>query len=301
MEVLVIVGPTASGKTAVGIEVARQLNGEIVSADTRQIYRHMDIGTAKPTLAEQAATPHHMIDVINPDESFDAAQYGTRAAEIIEQILVRGRLPILVGGAGFYLEALFRGFSPIPRISPEIRSRIQSEADTNLGACYARLAKVDLPTAERFHPTDRQRVTRALEVFDETGHTLTSFQAEPREPATRREATWIGLQRDRQQLYDRIDLRARLMVELGLEEEVRWLLEAGYGPEMSALRIFGYAEFLDVVKGVKTREAAAVEMQQATRQYAKRQLSWFRNRVSELRWIPADEAAEQIVSDLRDC
>ena len=299
MDVLVIVGPTASGKTTAGIEVARKLNGEIVSVDARQVYRYMDIGTAKPTLAEQAAAPHHMIDIVDPDEPFDAAEYAARAAGIIEQILERDRLPILVGGAGFYLEALFRGFSPIPEISPATRSLVQSQADADLGACYARLGEVDADAAVRLRPTDRQRVTRALEVFEETGITLTSFQSEPREPATQRQASWVGVHREREALYDRIDLRAKMMVELGLVDEVRRLLDLGYGPELPSLRTFGYAEFFDVVKGIRSIEEALEEMQQATRRYAKRQLSWFRNRVSELRWIPAEEAAKQIVAEFR--
>lgn len=299
MDVLVIVGPTASGKTTAGIEVARKLNGEIVSVDARQVYRYMDIGTAKPTSAEQAAAPHHMIDIVDPDEPFDAAEYAARAAGIIEQILERDRLPILVGGAGFYLEALFRGFSPIPEISPATRSLVQSQADADLGACYARLGEVDADAAVRLRPTDRQRVTRALEVFEETGITLTSFQSEPREPATQRQATWVGVHREREALYDRIDLRAKMMVELGLVDEVRRLLDLGYGPELPSLRTFGYAEFFDVVKGIRSIEEALEEMQQATRRYAKRQLSWFRNRVSELRWIPAEEAAKQIVAEFR--
>lgn len=299
MDVLVIVGPTASGKTTAGIEVARKLNGEIVSVDARQVYRYMDIGTAKPTSAEQAAAPHHMIDIVDPDEPFDAAEYAARAAGIIEQILERDRLPILVGGAGFYLEALFRGFSPIPEISPATRSLVQSQADADLGACYARLGEVDADAAVRLRPTDRQRVTRALEVFEETGITLTSFQSEPREPATQRQASWVGVHREREALYDRIDLRAKMMVELGLVDEVRRLLDLGYGPELPSLRTFGYAEFFDVVKGIRSIEEALEEMQQATRRYAKRQLSWFRNRVSELRWIPAEEAAKQIVAEFR--
>ena len=299
MDVLVIVGPTASGKTTSGIEVARKLDGEIVSVDARQVYRYLDIGTAKPTSAEQAAAPHHMIDIIDPDEPFDAAEYAARAAEIIEQILERDRLPILVGGAGFYLEALFRGFSPIPEISPATRSHVQSQADADLGACYARLGEVDADAAVRLHPTDRQRVTRALEVFEETGITLTSFQSGPREPATQRQATWVGVHREREALYDRIDLRAKMMVELGLVDEVRRLLDLGYGPQLPSLRTFGYAEFFDVVKGIRSIEEAVGEMQQATRRYAKRQLSWFRNRVSDLRWIPAEEAAKKIVAEFR--
>ena len=299
MDVLVIVGPTASGKTTAGIEVARKLDGEIVSVDARQVYRYLDIGTAKPTSAEQAAAPHHMIDIIDPDEPFDAAEYAARAAEIIEQILERDCLPILVGGAGFYLEALFRGFSPIPEISPATRSLVQSQADADLGACYARLGEVDADAAVRLHPTDRQRVTRALEVFEETGITLTSFQSEPREPATQRQATWVGVHREREALYDRIDLRAKTMVELGLVEEVRRLRDLGYGPELPSLRTFGYAEFFDVVKGIRSTGEALEEMQQATRRYAKRQLSWFRNRVSDLHWIPAEEASKQIVAEYR--
>ncbi len=296
MDVVVIVGPTASGKTGVGIEVARQLDGEIVSADARQIYRYMDIGTAKPTAHERACARHHLLDIVDPNESFDAAEYAKRAAEAIEQIVARGHLPILVGGAGFYLEALFRGFSPIPEVSPETRAKTQAQADLDLDACYVRLQEVDPKTADRLHPTDRQRVTRALEVFEETGIAISSFQSEPRQPATDRGAKWFGLERDRHQLYERIDARAWSMVESGLVDEVRRLLHRGYGPAMPALGTFGYAEFFDVVKGDRSIDEAVLEMQQATRHYAKRQLSWFRNRASEVEWIDANRGAEGVLA-----
>ncbi|MBK36260.1 MAG: tRNA (adenosine(37)-N6)-dimethylallyltransferase MiaA [Gemmatimonadetes bacterium] len=299
MDLIVIAGPTASGKTAVGIEVARALNGEIISVDARQVYRHMNIGTAKPTPSEQAAVPHHLIDIVDPDEMIDAADYARRAADTIEQILGREKLPVLVGGAGFYLEALFSGFSPIPAISEETRARVQGEADFDLQGCHARLARVDPCTASRLQPTDRQRVTRALEVFDETGTPISTFQAEPRQPPTRRSALWIGLQRERDELYERIDRRAESIVDHGLLEEVENLVNLGYGAQHTALKTFGYAEFLEVVAGQRPIGEAIQMMQQSTRRYAKRQISWFRNRCPDLQWYPAERAPRQIVTDFR--
>ncbi|MDP6779352.1 MAG: tRNA (adenosine(37)-N6)-dimethylallyltransferase MiaA [Candidatus Latescibacteria bacterium] len=293
-EVIVLAGPTASGKTAVGIRLAKALGAEIVSADARQIYRFMDIGTAKPTPEERAEAPHHMVDVADPDEDYSAGRYAREAAAVIDDIRGRGRLPIVVGGSGLYLRALLDGFSPMPEVPASVRDRLLGEAQSDLPGLYARLVEVDPASAERYHPNDTQRVVRALEVYESSGERLSDLQDRPPERGPGWTARWFGLDMDRAELYQRIDRRADLMVEAGLLEEVRSLRERGYGRGLNALNTFGYREIFGFLDGRFGLGEATDLIKAGTRRYAKRQLTWFRAD-DRLKWfdpIAQDPAAE---------
>ena len=293
-EAIVLAGPTASGKTAVGIRLAKALDAEIVSADARQIYRHMDIGTAKPTPEEQAEAPHHMVDVADPDEDYSAGRYAREAAAAVVEIRARDRLPILVGGSGLYLRALLDGFSPIPEVPAVIRDRLLAEAGRDLPKLYARLLEVDPASADRYHPNDTQRIVRALEVFETAGEKLSDLQDRPPERTGTWTARWFGLNMDRSRLYRRIERRVDLMVEAGLVEEVQSLRDMGYGPDLNALNTFGYREIFAHLDGEFDLAEATDQIKTGTRRYAKRQLTWFRAE-RRLEWfdpMEQDAAAE---------
>ena len=297
----VIAGPTASGKTRLGIALAQALGGEIISADARQIYRYMDIGTAKPTPDEQTAARHHMIDVVYPDEAYSAGRFAREAAEAIGEIRQRGRLPIVVGGAGFYLDALLRGFSPVPEIPPEIRIRLQEAARDDLPALYRRLREIDPRAAERLHPQDTQRIVRALEVWETAGERLSDLQRRPRQRVGQWQVCWIGLMMDRAVLYRRIEDRVDRMLDDGLVEEVQGLQERGYGPWLNALNTFGYREIFGVLNGDLSLEMAAEQIKLGTRRYAKRQLTWFR-RETEIAWFDptAPDVEDRAIQHVRE-
>lgn len=286
--ILALVGPTASGKTRVGIALARVLGGEVVSADARQIYRHMDIGTAKPTVEERALARHHMIDVVNPDEDYSAGHYAGDARAAIESILERNRIPVLVGGSGLYLKAVLDGFSPMPRTPRAVRERLMAGAEEDPAGIYARLRGVDPRTAERLHANDTKRIVRALEVFELTGTPLSALHEQP--PQTERDwrVAWFGLRMDRSLLYRRIEERVDAMFASGLVDEVRELQRRGYGPELNALNTFGYREVFDYLAGKLDLDETGAQIKMGTRRYAKRQLTWFR-KDRRLTWIDANE------------
>ena len=291
-EVIVLAGPTASGKTAVGIRLAEAL-------DARQIYRHMDIGTAKPTPEEQAEAPHHMVDVVDPDEDYSAGRYAREAVAAISAIRTRGRLPIVVGGSGLYLKALLDGFSPIPEVPAPVRERLLAEARADLPSLYARLREVDPSSAERYHPNDAQRIVRALEVYESAGERLSDLQEKPPEQTGIGSARWIGLNMDRPKLYGRIERRVDLMLQAGLVEEVRSLRTRGYHPGLNALNTFGYREIFAYLDGEMGLSEATDQIKAGTRRYAKRQLTWFRAD-PRLAWFDPIEhdAAAQILKML---
>ena len=291
-----IAGPTASGKTSVGIRLAQRLGGEIISADSRQIYRYMDVGTAKPTPAERAATPHHLIDIVDPDTPYNASDFAQAAGVLIEEILGRGCQPIIVGGAGFYLEALFDGLSPIPSSSDELKSAVYERVRSDAGSAYKELQSVDPETAANLIVSDRQRIARALEVYESTGKPISHFQTRPRVPATTRKAIQFGLSWNRTRLYDRINRRVETMIEEGLVDELRKLFKRGYHRNTYALKTFGYREIGAYLDGEISLEEAVATIQTGSRHYAKRQLTWFRNR-SSLRWLDA-EASDPVVAIL---
>ncbi len=272
---LAIVGPTAVGKTGVSIALARSLDGEIVSADSRQIYRGMDIGTAKPTAGEQAAIQHHLIDVADPDQDFSLAGYQDLAYAAIKAITERGRLPILVGGTGQYLAAVLQGWQ-IPRVAPqpELRARLEHEAATNGAiALHARLAQVDPIAAAGIMASNVRRVIRALEVFESTGRPI-SEQQTMHPPPYQIHTLWLTF--PPAELYVRIDARVDTMMQAGLLEEVAGLIKRGYSWELPAMSSLGYREFQPFFAGECTLEEAVQRLKFNTHAFARRQPAWFR-------------------------
>jgi tRNA dimethylallyltransferase len=272
---LAIVGPTAVGKTALAINLALALNGEIVSADSRQVYRGMDIGTAKPTAGEQATVAHHLIDVVDPDQDFSLATYQDQAYAIIADITARQRIPLLVGGTGQYLAAVLQGWQ-IPRVAPqpELRARLEEEA-IHIGseALHARLATIDPSAAQAILPTNLRRIIRALEVFEVTGQPISSQQTMTPPPYTIRT---IQLTLPAEQLYERIDARVDQMIAAGLLDEVQRLVAQGYTWELPAMSGLGYREFQPYLAGESSLAEAIQRLKFDTHAYARRQPAWFR-------------------------
>ncbi len=286
-KIISVVGPTASGKTKLGVELAKGYDGEVVSADSMQIYRRMDIGTAKPTPEEMDGIVHHMIDVAEPEENWSVARYVHQAAQCVDDILSRGKLPILVGGTGLYVDSLISGRTFAVQ-STGWRARLQERcAQEGIGPLWAELEQVDPEAAGRIHPSDEKRVIRALEVWHETGKTITQHNVETRSRPPRYEAVTIGLNFTcRQDLWARIDRRVDQMLEQGLVEEIRALLASGVPADCTAMQAIGYKEFVHALEGGGDLSEAAAEVKLRSRQYAKRQLTWFRrNRATNwFRW-----------------
>lgn len=284
--IVVIVGPTASGKTALSVALAKALDGEVVSCDSMQIYRGMDVGTAKVTREEMEGIPHHMVSVADPEESFSAARFQQMADPIVEDILRRGKTVILAGGTGLYVDALVSGrtFAPYPETGK--RQELEKEADEKgMEEMLRELCRVDPETGERLHLSDRKRILRALEVYRETGKTISQHNKESREVPDKYHPVWIGLDyEDRADLYDRINLRVDLMLQNGLMDEIRGLLDAGVPEKCTAMQAIGYKEFLPVIKGEGELASAVETVKQESRRYAKRQLTWFR-RNRKVNWI----------------
>ena len=299
-KIVVICGPTASGKTALSIALAKAFDGEVVSADSMQIYRRMDIGTAKPTKEEMDGVPHHMLDVAEPGEAYSVSRYVEEATACVEDILARGKLPIVCGGTGLYIDGLIRGTDYQPAGTDNgIREQLEGEWETQ-GAeqMMARLAAADPDSAARLHLSDKRRILRALEVYLATGETITVHNARTKAIPPRYEAVMIGLNTEpRQILYDRIDRRVGIMLEQGLLQEVQSLLEDGL-LEGTAAQAIGYKELLAYFRGEMTLETAADLIRQKSRNYAKRQLTWFR-RDERVKWIVynAPQAAQAVLQE----
>ena len=293
-KVIVVAGPTASGKTAMGIALAKEYGGEIVSADSMQVYRGMDIGTAKATAEERAQAVHHMLDVAEPEENYSVSLYVRDAQRVCEDIIGRGKLPIIVGGTGLYIDSLLRGtdFAPVAE-NEELRARLTAEYDSLGGeAMHRRLAAVDRERAEKLSPTDKRRIVRSLEIFELTGRTATEHDEETRRRPPRFEAAYMVLNfTERQRLYERIDRRVELMVQAGLFEEVQGLLDRGVPSDCTAMQAIGYKEAALALRGEITRAEAAELIKQGSRRYAKRQLTWFRRREGAL-WINWEDAPD---------
>ena len=285
--VLCVVGPTATGKTKMGVALAKRFDGEVVSVDSMQLYRGMTIGTAAPTREEMEGIPHHMVAVADPAESWSAARYVHEADACVQDILRRGKLPVLVGGTGLYLDALIRGTdfaagSQGTALRQQLQRRARQEGTETL---LEELRRIDPAAAQKLHLRDEKRIIRALEVWYETGRTITEHDRQERQRPPKYDALYIGLDfLDRQDLRDRIDKRVDTMVEQGLLEEVETLLASGLPRDATALQAIGYKQFLAVAEGTATRQEAIAEVKLRSRQYAKRQLTWLR-RNPDIFWI----------------
>jgi tRNA dimethylallyltransferase len=275
-KIIVICGATGIGKTSVGIELAENLGGEIVSADSMQIYRYMDIGTAKPSAAEQARIAHHLIDIVDPDEDYDAVQFSKQSRSSIADIDSRGLVPLVVGGTGLYIKALRHGLFETKPVDLQVRSQLRQEAEKNgSGVLYERLKTIDPTSAERLHPNDAYRIIRALETIESTGKSISDLHQNHRFDDDPYNALMIGLQMDRKKLYARIDKRVDLMVETGLVEEVKKLLAMGYKADLKSMQSIGYRHVVEFL-GEKLSWAECVRtLKRDTRRFAKRQFTWF--------------------------
>lgn len=300
--IICIAGPTASGKTALAVELAKELNGEVVSCDSMQVYRRMDIGTAKPSIDEMQGIVHHMIDVAEPDEDFSVSRYCAMAAPIVEDIVSRGKTAIIAGGTGLYMDSLIQGndFAPFP--STGVREKLEQEAaEKGIQTLYDRLSAIDPEAAGRLHLSDKKRIIRALEVYLETGETITEHNRKTQLLPPRFTPLWLGLDfENRADLYERIDRRVGLMLEMGLIDEIQRLLAAGIPEKCTALQAIGYKEFVAALRGECTVEEAADLVRQSSRRYAKRQLTWFR-RNKAIHWLvrKPGQSGEEILASAR--
>ncbi|KPJ51165.1 hypothetical protein AMJ40_00755 [candidate division TA06 bacterium DG_26] len=284
----VVVGPTGVGKTEVGIEVARSIGAEIVSADSRQIYKYMDIGTAKPSVEQRRSVPHWMIDLVEPDVDYSAARYGEEAREVIDGLLASGRRVLLVGGSGLYIQALLESFFPAPPVNHELRSRLITQG-RSLGtkALHSRLTRVDPHAAARIHPNDLKRLVRALEVYETTGIPI-SKQQQGHTSRRHFSSLYIGLHREKEDLKRRIEWRVDKMIERGLVEEVQSILRMGYSKDLNSLNTLGYKEVIAHLSGELGLKETTALIKKHTRAYAKRQLTWFK-RIPDVQWVDLSE------------
>lgn len=291
--VLVIAGPTASGKTGAALLVCEALNGEVVSADSMQIYRGMDIGTAKASREERQRIPHHLLDIRDPGQRYSVADYKNDASEAIRDIYRRGKRPVLCGGTGQYLSALIEGlsFTEIPT-DLDLRQQLNLEAENNgIDSLYQKLAGIDPETASRLSLSDQKRIIRALEVFQQTGQTISQLNVASRQAGPDFCFTSYCLNHDRPVLYQRINQRVEEMIADGLADEVQKLLLSGLPPDSNCWQAIGYKEMLPYLRGEAGLAEITVNIQQATRRYAKRQLTWFR-KMHDLNWLLNQSAAE---------
>jgi tRNA dimethylallyltransferase len=292
--ILAIVGPTGVGKTARALELAARVPLEVVSADSRTVYRWMDIGTAKPTLDEQRLVPHHLIDVVDPDEPYSLALYQRQALEAIRRISARGRLPLLVGGAGLYVSAVCDGLA-LPDVPPDSTFRHELEARAQAHGWQAlqpELERVDPEAARRIDPKNVRRVIRALEVFNATGRPFSAWQTPLEQPPV--ESVQVGMQLDRHELNRRIDQRIDAWIAGGFIEEVRGLLERGYEPSLPSMSGIGYREIAAMLRGQLSLADAVAQFKQASHQYAKRQMTWFSRR-PRIQWLDASTVTPEDV------
>ncbi len=290
---IVICGPTAVGKTAVAVALAERVGGEIVSADSRTIYRGMDIGTAKPTPKQRSRVSHHLLDIARPDQVVTLATYRPLALRVIEEIRGRGRTPVLVGGTGLYIQAVVDGFT-LPQVPPDpaLRARLEAMERDHLGALHTRLQQADPVAAARIHPRNIRRLVRALEVCEHTGRPISAQQG--RDPIGT--AVQIGLSMDRGALYRRIDSRVDEQLAAGLVGEVQELLTRGYGPTLPAMQGLGYKEIVEYLQGRVVLEEAVRRLKRNTRRYGKRQSTWFR-RDDRIRWIDVEQHTPEQVAE----
>ncbi len=297
---ILLVGPTAVGKTEIAIQLAERINGEIVSADSRLFYRGMDIGTAKPTRAEQARVPHHLIDIANPDEILSLAVFQKMAAETIADIHARGRLPLLVGGTGQYVRAVAQGWTP-PEVEPDekLRSELEKLKDEKgIDWLHKKLKSLDPEAAEKIDARNFRRTIRALEVVLTTGRKFSEQRSKSDSPY---HLITIGLTRPREELYARVDARIEAMFEAGFVDEVKGLLAKGYSPTLPTISAIGYRECVRVIQGELNEEQAKVEIRRATRVFVRRQGNWFKESDPHIKWFRVhNEMTKEIQEYLRE-
>ncbi|MCZ6452093.1 MAG: tRNA (adenosine(37)-N6)-dimethylallyltransferase MiaA [Deltaproteobacteria bacterium] len=299
-KVVIILGPTGVGKSEVAMSVALHVQGEIVSADSLQIYRHMDVGTGKPAPEQRREVRHHLIDMIDPDREFNAAMFREMALKAIQEIRSRRNQAIVCGGTGLYIKVLIHGLFVGPGRDAGIRKDLEEEAkERGLGCLYERLKQIDPDVTSWIHPNDRQRIIRALEVFTLTGKRMSEWQGDHGFGESSFESLKIGLNRDREELYGLIDRRCEEMVVGGLIEEVRWLAENGYGMDLKPLQSVGYNHIGLYLRGEMGLEESLALMKRDTRRLAKRQLTWFRAD-KEIRWFHPEHERKEILDTARD-
>lgn len=298
-KIIIICGPTGIGKTSVAINIAGAVNGEIISADSMQIYRYMDIGTAKPTMEEQSRVRHHIIDIVDPDKNFDAAKFSKRAHEKIEELYTGGIAPLVVGGTGLYIKALVQGLFGAEDVNLDIRKRLKKEAViSGTGLLHKRLTSCDPDAAGRIHPNDTYRIIRALEMVEATGKTISKHQEDHGFTDKRYRVVKIGLKMERKALYDRINKRVDAMIEKGLVDEVKGLLDRGYSENLKSMQSIGYRHIVDFIKRRLSWDETLRTIKRDTRRYAKRQMTWF-NADPEIVWAKPDHA-EDILLRVKD-
>lgn len=300
---LVLVGPTAVGKTSTSISVAKGLNAEIVSADSMQIYKYMDIGTAKITEEEKDGIEHYLVDEIYPDEEFSVSDYQEKANHYIKKIYDSGKLPMVVGGTGLYVNSLVNNLNFSNSISnPEFRDKCYEKADEfGNEVIYGELKEIDPKSADRIHINDTKRIIRALEVYHETGEPMSKYYINFRQPNPLYDIVMVGLNMDREKLYERINKRVDIMLEQGLKDEVKELLEKGYHKELTSMQGLGYKEIINYLNEEYDLDEAITILKRDSRRFAKRQLTWFR-RDERINWIEVDEYndKEEIVKAIID-
>jgi len=297
---IIIAGPTGVGKTKVAIAIAEWIGGEIVGADSRQIYRYMDIGTAKPTPEERARIPHHLIDIRNPDEEYSAAEYAKDASAAIHSIHTRGKIPLLVGGTGLYIQAVLYGMFEGPGRDEAFRAQMRTLAEAHGSThLYQELLCVDPKTAQRVHSNDLMRIIRALEVHHLTGKPISEHQASATEPLASYHSCFLVLTTERKTLYERINARVDQMIDQGLVEEVQDLIKRGYHEGLNSMNSVGYQEIMECLSGIRDLSSAIGLIKRNTRRYAKRQLTWFRKYQKSF-WI-CYEKAETLENIVERC
>lgn len=296
--IVIIVGPTASGKSTLALRLAHRSGGEIVSADSMQVYRYMDVGTAKPSPEARSLVRHHLIDVVNPDEHFNASKFLELASRAVDDINVRGKRVFVAGGTGLYIRALTGGLIRAPGQASEFREELKREAAAHgRQSLHDMLERLDPETARRIHPNDAVRTIRALEALRLTGESITALQMQHGFRQRRYDFLQIGLRLERAELYRRIDERALEMVEKGLVEETRRLLDMGYGEDLKPMQALGYKRIIEYLKGLCGLEEALDRIRTDTRRYAKRQLTWFRKE-DGIEWrSPDDPEIDRLVED----
>lgn len=289
MKCIIIAGPTASGKTSVSVALALALGGEIINADSMQVYRGMDIGTAKPTPEEQSGIPHFLLSVVDPDEEFNAAIYRSMAVPIVKDIVLRKKVCLVTGGTGLYIKSLTRGLLQCPPAYPEFRESLRKESEARgIMTLYERLKSIDPESAEKIHPNDRVRIIRALEIAHLTHRVPSGLKKGHGFSDTQLKTLKICLEVDREELYRRINKRTVAMIESGLADETETLLAKGYSPDLKPMMSIGYRHMVNYLRSKWSLEKAIHHIQRDTRRYAKRQLTWFRAD-TEYQWILAED------------